>query len=203
MSKWLPEASSGGGRGGAPNNNTGARVYFRPPSPPKKKNRQTTPKTPKRTDLYVKFQKFPGEPGPMHGGRAQQTLLLGAAVPHPHPFVPHPINLHWLHWFAYIHVCVCIDKQGKGEITTWWLTGENNAEFPELAPPAVRTDWMIPECELDGITTSAAADAEWLTKSDEWCRPLTVVVITLRCIYKLISAAVLIGADFQGEMHPL
>jgi len=36
-----------------------------------------------------------------------------------------------------IERCVVVGVQGKGEITTWWLTGENNAEFPELAPPAV------------------------------------------------------------------
>jgi len=34
-----------------------------------------------------------------------------------------------------VHVRVLL--QGKGEIITWWLTGESNAEFPDLAPPAV------------------------------------------------------------------
>jgi len=34
-----------------------------------------------------------------------------------------------------MHVFVLI--QGKGEITTWWLTGENNPEFPDLAPTTV------------------------------------------------------------------
>jgi len=32
---------------------------------------------------------------------------------------------------------VCVLLQGKGDIITWWLTGENNTEFPDLAPPAV------------------------------------------------------------------
>jgi len=27
--------------------------------------------------------------------------------------------------------------QGKGEIITWWLTGENNSQFPDLAPLTV------------------------------------------------------------------
>jgi len=24
--------------------------------------------------------------------------------------------------------------QGKGEVITWWLVGENNPDFPDLAP---------------------------------------------------------------------
>ena len=39
----------------------------------------------------------------------------------------------------YMHVSdiVCVRSQGKGDIITWWLTGENNTEFPDLAPPDV------------------------------------------------------------------
>ena len=55
-----------------------------------------------------------------------------------------PMRLHYD--YCYFGLCVCNAciacervVQGKGEIDTWWLLGEDHPDFPDLVPSSTPT----------------------------------------------------------------
>jgi len=102
-----------------------------------------------------------------------------------------------------IIICSCVGVQGKGEIETWWLLGEDNPDFPDLAASSSPTLWIFSstfrhsvrvdqvERSATGLPVTTHANRQRVFSTDCPKCSQTVVLLFSEEIMKIVSQNVI------------